>query len=329
MHLQAHPFVTARLTHEVSRFRGLLYGLVENGGPLCVGVLLIAPAALDKDRRMAGVCATGAIGAFGLAALGFDRSLGWFLPGLTPPTLPTLLTLSGLLGLFWMMQSARLIGRLRGALPSRLRGDTLFLVVWAVLAGLIYFLVSPFPAARRLGDVFIVSLLLFGRAVTLAAPDDDVTVYWRATAVSAACSVIMLVIALVDGKNVEWTARMAAGFMRENIAGGQTWHLTSLQTDRYFTREGIKRLELDRTELQSGDLLVVDEAITPLRADGLQQVIAVRAGMNLGVRVVTDFFRSQLPWGTEADTRPSVVIYRATTATRVPRSLVYPASGKS
>jgi hypothetical protein len=66
-----------------------------------------------------------------------------------------------------------------------------------------------------------------------------------------------------------------------------------------------------------------------LRADGLQQVIAVRAGMNLGVRVVTDFFRSQLPWGTEPDTRPSVVIYRATTATRVPRSLVYPASGKS
>ena len=106
-HLQNHPIGTNHL----SRYRSLLYGLIESGGPLSIGILLIAPAALHDSRRTMIVSAAFVLAAFGLAALGHDREIGDVIPGLTPETLPTLLTLSGLLGLLWITQSARLVYR--------------------------------------------------------------------------------------------------------------------------------------------------------------------------------------------------------------------------
>jgi hypothetical protein len=100
-----------------------------------------------------------------LALLGHDRLLADLLPGSDPQHMPTLLTLSGLLGILVASQTGRLADR--SIRPSRLLKDPdrTFLLAWLLLEIVTYFGLSPFPArgnnprGRRSGPARIHGLL--------------------------------------------------------------------------------------------------------------------------------------------------------------------------
>jgi hypothetical protein len=301
------------LTAEISRLRTLLYGLIQNSGPLGIGTLLLLPVVLGDRRAWIAANAVFAVTAFTASALGFDRVLGHVIPGVTPDRMPMVLTASGLLGIALLIQGARLVvGSRRGLLADR---DACFLLAWIVLEVVIYFAMSPFPAARRLGEITDAALLLVGRAAMLRKPDlGHGYAAPAAAAVSAACGLIMLAIGVIDGRGVEATARAAAAFARDT-QGGTAWHMTSLGLAHYLDAEGISRLERDVTTLRPGDVLVTDfidaERVAALEDIGFEPIATIRRGMNLGVSVSTSFYRDANPWFAADDTRAVVMVLRA------------------
>jgi hypothetical protein len=305
-----------RLTSEISRLRTLLYGVIQNSGPLGIGTLLLLPVVLGDRRAWIAANAVFAVTAFAVSALGFDRVLGHVIPGATPDRMPMVLTASGLLGIALLIQGARLIFGLRRILL----GDryACFLMAWLGLEIVIYFAMSPFPAARRLGEITDAALLLVGRAAVLRKPELPryAVAAAAAAAVSAACGLVMLAIGLVDGRGVEATARAAAAFARDAQQGGAAWHETSLGLAHYLDAEGISRIERDVTTLRRGDVLVTDftdaERVAALEQAGFEPIATIRAGINLGVSVSTTFYRNANPWFAAHDTRAAVMVFRAT-----------------
>jgi hypothetical protein len=316
------PQTSNDYVRQISRLRGLFYAAFQNGGPLAIGALLLLPIALRSHRNSVAANTAFAVAASGLAAAGLDRVLGHVIPGATPERMPMMLTMSGLLGLALVLQGARLI-----AVPERraiLFGgrDGWFLLAWLAIEIAVYFAMSPFPAARRMGEIVAVTLLFTGRAVVLARPQAARgMLVGVAVAINAVCGLTMLAISLVDGRNVEATADAAAAFMRAN-PGGESWQLSTLAFAHYFDASGVRRVDLATTTLRPDDLLATDitdpDRMQALEAAGLRPLATVRAGINLGVSVSTSFYRAQDPWFAAADTRPAIVVLRAAKATPIP-----------
>gem|GEM_PF-5727703 len=326
-HFVIHIFSSAPVSNgfirEISRLRELFYGLIQNSGPLAIGILLLYPIARGKGRRFIAANIIFVVAAFALSAAGFDRILGYVIPGTTPDRMPMVLSASGLLGLAALIYGGCLIGG--GSYRQILFNDrrVCFLLAWAILEVLVYFVMSPFPTARRMGEIIAATLLLVGRAVILRGPCAPIgRLVHVQVVINAICGLTMLAIALVDGWNVEATVRSAAAFMRTNAQGGEAWHMTSLGLAHYFDATGIARIDRDVTKLQPGDLLVVDfldaERAEVLQASGLQPIATIRAGINLGVSVSTLFYRAANPWFAASDTRPAVVVLRANKPTGIP-----------
>jgi 4-amino-4-deoxy-L-arabinose transferase-like glycosyltransferase len=322
-HFVINFFATAeskRLTSEVSRLRTLLYGVVQNSGPLGVGTLLLLPVALGDRRGWIAANAVFAVTAFAASALGFDRVLGYVIPGATPDRMPMVLTASGLLGIALLVQGTRLIvGSRRVLLGDRY---VCFLLAWLGIEVAVYFAMSPFPAARRLGEITDAALLLVGRAAMLRTPElRDGFAVPAAAAVSAACGLVMLAIGLVDGRGVEATARAAAVFARDARPGGAAWHMTSLGLAHYLDAAGIGRVERDVTTLRPGDLLVTDaidaQGVAALEHAGFEPIATIRGGVNLGLSVSTSFYRDANPWFASGDTRAAVMVFRAAKPTTI------------
>jgi len=230
--------------------------------------------------------------------------------------------MSGLLRVAVLIYSGRLIG---GDAREHLFKDrnARFLVAWIIVEILVYFAMSPFPAARRLGELLFAMLLLVGRlCISRREARSRGRFINVAVATTGVCATVMLAIALVDAWNVVETARSAAVFVRANAQGGSTWQMTTLAFAHYFDAEGIARVDREATRLRPGDLLVVDTSMThhdlPLQAVGLQPIVTIREGINLGVSVSTTFYRAANPWAAARDTRPAVTIFRASVSTGIP-----------
>jgi hypothetical protein len=322
IHFFGAPLTSNGLVREISRLRGLFYAAFQNSGPLAVGVLLLMPIALGSRQYAMMANTVFVVAAFGLAAVGLDRVLGYVIPCATPERMPMMLTMSGLLGVALVLQVARLI-----AVPARRKvpfgdRDAWFLPAWLAIEIAVYFAMSPFPAARRMGEIVAVTLLFAGRAVVSVEPQAARRAFVHlAGAVNAICGLTMLAISLVDGRNVEATADAAAAFMRAN-PGGEAWQLSTLAFAHYFDATGIRRVNLATTTLRTGDLIATDafdtDRMKMLEAAGLQPLATIRAGLNLGVSVSTSFYRAQDPWFAASDTRPALAVLRATKATSVP-----------
>lgn len=303
----------------IGRLRMLLYGLIENAGPTAIAVAILAAAALQLPRRIGVPVVAGVLISFIVAALGFDRVLGHVIPGLRQESLPTLLTLSGLSGIALWAMCVALIFRFwhSSASEKEQRRAALFLIGWLAIEVAVYFAMSPFPAARRIGEIVAVLLLICGAALqdrTLAGGKAFVR---GAVAASVLSGFAMLGIAAVDSANVRRTARATADLMRAQSHGGGTWQAFGLTFDFFSRSEGLTPLEFGKSVLQPGDLLAVEQPVVAerlgLSSSMFEPVAEVRAGINLGVRVSTDFYRAQLPWMGAPDTRPAVAVFRVKT----------------
>ncbi len=180
---------------------------------------------------------------------------------------------------------------------------------------------SPFPAARRLGAILVVVTLIVGRRMGIPQQTVGNLAVGAAVLLNAVAGLAMFAIAEIDGWNVAATARAAAAAMATLSTGAHRWQLSTLAFDHYLTAAGVPRIEVDDTVIEPGDLLVIDPpdaaAFFDIDGDSLQPLGVVREGIDLRVRVSTDFYRSQLPWSDAPDTRPSLALYRATKATTI------------
>jgi hypothetical protein len=321
-HLGDAAAVSDGIIRAISRARTLAYGQIQNNGPLAVGALLLAPVAFGSRRAVVAANAIFVVLAFALAAIGLDRFLGDLLLGLPPERTPGVLTVSGVLGLVFLAQGARLVvvpARLRTILADR---AAQFLLAWWIATVIVYYAMSPFPAARRMGDMIAVGLLFGARMAILADADVARRLLVRfAVAVSAICGSVMLAIVVVDGRNVEATALAATEFMRAHREG-ENWHAASLGFIRYFDAAGLRHPVFGTTVFQPGDLVAIDvydpDLVSSFEAAGLRPVATIRAGINLGVSVSTSFYRGANPWYVSADTRLPITVFRAARSTTVP-----------
>jgi hypothetical protein len=304
------------------RPRKLVYGLIANLGPIALAVLLAALPVLASPRT-ARFAMAAAILAFVAAAIGFDAGLGWLVLQRMPTAMPTLLTLSGLLGL-GVIAAAVLVARDMIVDRSRAAStDVWFLVGWIGIEVAVYFAMSPHPGARRLGAIVVGLLLLCGQALARRLPA-ALRQMRLAAAAGAASGLVMLAIALLDSANVGRTAEATQALMQAAGDGGRQWRATSLEFEPRFEGSAVSRVVRGSTQLRAGDLVAIETpdpddreqaadqiGIPPSR---LEEVAVVRAGTNLGVRVMTAFYRDQLPWQSSADTRPWLTVYRVRAA---------------
>ena len=133
---------------------------------------------------------------------------------------------------------------------------TLFLLVWLSLEVLSYFALSPFPAARRMLGVVVVTTLLTARLAHFAIPHLRRRL-WAAAGVSAACGIALALIDLREAAAAEEAARAAAQVARNG--SGSAWFSGTWGFQFHAVRERLRPLQPGQTQLKRGDRLVLAE----------------------------------------------------------------------
>jgi hypothetical protein len=157
---ESHLLCNVRQKHTISISPvDLIWPLVVMLGALAPAGVLLNLAGLDVPERRLSICA--ALGAAMYVAIARLGSLGGFF------TAAQVYAISGILFLGSTVAVVAVLGRQRWLKrPDRIFGKlTFFLVGWLVLESLAYFVLSPFPAARRVMGVVVVTTILAGRLI--------------------------------------------------------------------------------------------------------------------------------------------------------------------
>jgi hypothetical protein len=193
----------------------------------------------------------------------------------------------------------------------------LFLVLWLMLEVIGYFMLSPFPAVRRVLGVFIASSVLIARlAARTCHTPERFRMISRAAAVGVTLGLFMFV---VDWREARAAQQAVAAVNRapwKPAAGGTTWFFDWWGFAYYAERAGLRPLSLDRSPPGAGDLLVVPEHLAQspvLRAGGtlkLQLLDAVAITDWLPLKTVPGYYGGRTPLEHKEGPRLQVFIYR-------------------
>jgi hypothetical protein len=206
---------------------------------------------------------------------------------------------------------------------------THFLALWLVLEVIGYFALTPFPAARRVMGLFVISTLLVGRlaAQTCASPERRSVV--RAIVVGgAALGLLFYGVDLTDAfaqkRAPEAAARYIAEHRDDGPANPTTWYVGHWGFQFYAERLGMKPVvpyhpDARYSVLQAGDWLVVPEerwnqqtiVIDPHSAREEREIAFEDA---LALRTVQCFYGGYVPLEYHTGPRIRITIYRITTA---------------
>jgi hypothetical protein len=207
---------------------------------------------------------------------------------------------------------------------------THFLAMWLVLEVLGYFALTPFPAARRVMGLFVISTLLAGRlaAQTCASPERRGLVRTIVLG-GAALGLLFYGVDLTDAFAQKRAPEAAAQYIAEHRDGDGSadptiWYVGHWGFQFYAERLGMKPVvpyhpDAKYSVLQPGDWLVVPEerwnqqtiVVDPHAAHG-QREIAIEDGLPL--RTVQCFYGGYVPLEHHTGPRIRITIYRITTA---------------
>jgi hypothetical protein len=311
-----------RLTQSV-RLRDMAYGLIGGAGTLALPLMPAASLALGRPTKQ--VLATLAIAAAALIliALGADRWPAAMI-GARPDDVPTLATLSGVAGIAIGIVLALVV---RQAFARRQDPVARFLLLWLVVEGAAYFVLSPFPAARRLIGLLLVATLIVCRDVARRIATDGASS--RLLAPIAAFALLtgldFWAIGWVDATNTRSVARAAAAQALQEAGARRAFVAGFLAGEHYAIEAGLQPIVVAGTELAEGDVLVVTpEGLQTYAAwdlSGLERIGTVTGGVNLGATLFLDYFKGRRALVTSPDTRPRTTLYRVVKATVIrPRS---------
>jgi hypothetical protein len=255
----------------VIHFKGLSQPLFALTAALSPGVLLACLAGLTRTWRA--LALTGLLLIAGFCILGIVPEsyahVRWTSPfGKIHFTLENLLYTC--LTLFWWLiwiRTAYRGWRLQPMFASKeitapfevasRRGSRVlwFLGLWLAVEIAAYFVMSPFPAARRVLGVIVVTALIAGVALERLAP--DCRQLWSAVCGGAAFALVLALIDMREAWAAKDTVEKIAQIVNLHQSGGRTWFQGVWGFQSYALRHGFEPLAPGHSMLRHGDLVVL------------------------------------------------------------------------
>jgi hypothetical protein len=209
---------------------------------------------------------------------------------------------------------------------SPFRRMDLFLVLWLLgeMAG--YFLLTPFPAVRRVMGVMVVGTLLAGRlAARTCAAWPRRNVIHGVAAASVALGVLFYSVDLLDAFAEKNAAEGAAEFIRERQPEARIWYVGHWGFQYYAERAGMIPVVPDQSILGEGDWLVkpgwlirwprcghLNQQLIRVSRFHTEKVIDLTVDDRLPLRTVQNFYGGRAPLEHHEGPRVEVTIYRIT-----------------
>lgn len=141
---------------------------------------------------------------------------------------------------------------------GRAAPDSRFLAAWFALELIGYFALSPFPAARRLLGLIVVSTVLVGRFVALRCRDSQNRLVLNAAVILGVLFGIgYFTLDCVDARLELEGAEKAETWIRERDPEGRIWFLGTWGFKFHAERRGMTHLIPERSEVKPGNWLVI------------------------------------------------------------------------
>ncbi len=271
-----------------------------------IGALLAVPALL-------GVAALGAP-RWVLGALGAGVAVGWALL-LAWPVENVLFLASGALCVATCIALSISLLR-REAVGSWIAAHQteLFLILWLAGEVTTYFVISYFPAVRRVLATVLVATLLAGRAASLARGRRALPLA-PLLALQVALGLAVWSVDLLEARAQQQAAEQAAASIRVRDPAAKIWYVGHWGFQYYAEAAGMQPLIPDHTLVRQGDWLVI-----PTRVDQQEIVLArsafERAGsvaIESGVPLTSlpEFYVGARPLQRFGEARAAAALYRA------------------
>jgi hypothetical protein len=303
----------------LQRAFSLLQPLLTMAGGLAPAVTLLGLVALRTSRCLLAGAASYMILGFALIAITPDLAV---LESASRKLLSLHQVIFGGFGLAFAIVLARVIRAVlvssdspagRSHEPIR---KGVFLVFWLALEVSGYLVLTPFPAARRVLGILVISTLLAGRLAARTCREQAARRLVHA--VVAAGMVLGIGFHLVDWHDARAVERLVHEASQElHAADGTVWYSGVWGMKFYAERAGMAPLLPGRSRLRPGDWLVLaDEPIPRPKFDPqaapLQRITQLSIQDRLPLRMFRSFYSGRVPIEHWAGPRCSLTIYQVT-----------------
>ena len=310
-----------------------LFSFASLAGAALPALGLLAAAALRAPRVLLTVMATGIVLMFFVIAVGPPLavgSMGYFFPewkGLQPTdwlVFATGLVVCLAAGAVLMGRIKPLAAELSGAGFVRsmqdpgLRADA-FVLVWVLLALIAFFVLSPFPALRRLIPLYIALVCALGRALTRMREGRG-TGFAQVRVVSVFGVAVGLLFAVTDFTDAaarrEGVSRLSERIseIRSDSAVGSAWFTGHWGFRYYAGQEGLRMAIPEQSTLKAGDLLVIPRGVHRPRlygaANTLELLDIVQASSSWPWSTLPGAYAGYRPLRPQPDSQIRMEIYR-------------------
>jgi hypothetical protein len=191
-----------------------------------------------------------------------------------------------------------------------------FLISWLILEVGGYFVLSPFPAVRRIIGILVPLTVLCGRLAARALLETRAIMAVRWAALASACLGLMVfAIDLREAFAEQRAAEVVAQRLRAETFQGTAWCLGSWGFQFYAQRAGLSSAAPDRSRLRAGDILIVpdpplciDELV--LASDRFEAIDHILVTDCLPVRTVSCYYGGRTPVEHHEGPRIALTVYR-------------------
>ncbi|MFO0937598.1 MAG: glycosyltransferase family 39 protein [Gemmataceae bacterium] len=306
----------------LTRMMQLVLPLISHVAGLAPAIALLGMKAVGWSQRTIRIAGLMVVVAIAILALTPSQA-----PLLASQEGKSLLTLSnlvyGVLGIvIWPPLLLSCFRLARSRADKMDRSLDWFLLAWLLMELAGYYLLSPFPAARRLMGTLLVLTIVVGRLA------DRMKVPHRFVVRISACGVLLALVIqtadLYDARAGREAARQVLQTEHRPAAGGTFWHLSWSGFAYYADREGLKPLRFNQELPRVGDLVAVFDvpefhaSLANQRVIQLEQIdtIAVRDWFPL--RAAPGYYDGRTPLENNHQARIRVLIYRVTSVSGKP-----------
>ena len=203
-------------------------------------------------------------------------------------------------------------------LPLGERHIELFLCTWLMLELMGYFVLSPFPAVRRVIGITLVFTFITARLLskTQALKESSQNLLQLIICFGISLGVLFYSVDYLDAQ----AAKQIAHEIKHrdwNIAEDNThWHLTWWGLSYYADKQGLKQLAINQTIPKRGDIISVhniDELVKDLKMHkelDLELLETVIVGDGFPLRTTSNYYSGRTPMEHNQGPRVSILVYK-------------------